>query len=188
MTSRPIIPIALWESKSRHFPILTLLVLLMQCGPMAIAGDGPWPSFTATTLSGEKIDSDKLIGQPTLLILTPSRNAAKSTREWVNMLRSKIDKSKYRVRDVLAVNLPFFMSEDDVIGKAKEKVPKRYHDQTWILNSQVMESALGVPSDSEEAVIVVLDKNGNLVSQVHGKVTTARMNEITDALQSLATD
>lgn len=49
-------------------------------------------------------------------------------------------------------------------------------------------TALGVPSDSEEAVIVVLDKNGTLVSQVHGKVTTARMSEITDALQSLATD
>jgi predicted transcriptional regulator len=80
------------------------------------------------------------------------------------------------------------MSEEDVIGRAKEQVPQRYHDQTWILNSQIMESALGVPSDSEEAVIVVLDKNGNLISQVHGKVTAARMSEITNALQSLASD
>jgi hypothetical protein len=37
-------------------------------------------------------------------------------------------------------------------------------------------------------VIIVLDTNGNLVSQVHGRVTTERMNEITDALQGLATD
>ncbi|WP_259365486.1 hypothetical protein [Colwellia sp. BRX10-3] len=103
-------------------------------------------------------------------------------------MRSKIDQSKYRVRDVLAVDLPFFMSEEDAIERAKEKVPKRYHDQTWILNSQIMEGALGVPSDSVEAVIVVLDKNGNLISQVHGRVTSARMSEITDALQSLATD
>lgn len=80
------------------------------------------------------------------------------------------------------------MSEADAIGLAKKKVPKRFHDQTWILNSQVMEGALGVPSDSDEAVIVVLDKNGNLVSQVHGMVTTARMSEITVALQSLSTD
>jgi predicted transcriptional regulator len=103
-------------------------------------------------------------------------------------LQSKIDQSKYLVRDVLAVDLPFFMSEEDAIGLAKEKVSPRYHDQTWILNSQIMEDALGVAHDSEEAVIVVLDKNGNLVSQVHGKVTTARMSEITDALQSLSTD
>jgi hypothetical protein len=165
-----------------------LFALVFLCGPPAIAGEGPWPSFTATTLSGEKVDSDKLIGQPTLLILTPSGNAAGSTREWVKTLRSKIDQSKYRVRDVLAVDLPFFMSEEDAIGKAKERVPKRYHDQTWILNSQIMEATLGVPSDSDEAVIVVLDKNGNLVSQVHGKVTTARMSQICVALQTLSTD
>ncbi len=188
MMSRTTIPIELWGSKSRRVTALTLLAMLMLCGPPAIAGDGPWPSFTATTLSGEKVHSDKLLGQPTLLILTPSRNAAESSREWVNALRSKIDERKYRVRDVLAVNLPFFMSEEDAIGPAKEKVPKRYHDQTWILNSQVMERALGVPSDSDEAVIVVLDKNGNMVSQVHGMVTTARVSEITNALQSLSTD
>lgn len=162
--------------------------MLTLCGSPVIAGDGPWPSFTATMLNGEKVDSSKLLGQPTLLILTPSRNAAESTREWVNALRSKVDQSKYRVRNLLAVDLPFFMSEEDVIGTAKEKVPKRYHDQTWILNSQVIEGALGVSSDSEEAVIVILDKNGNLVSQVHGTVTKARMSEITDALQSLSTD
>jgi predicted transcriptional regulator len=188
MTSRTTIPTALWGSISRRVPILILLVLLTQFGLPAMASDGPWPSFTAITLSGEKVHSDKLLGQPTLLILTPSRNAAESTREWVNALESKIDHSKYRVRDVLAVNLPFFMSEEDAIERAKEKIPQRYHDQTWILNSQVMEDALGVPSDSVEAVIIVLDTNGNLVSQVHGRVTTERMNEITDALQGLATD
>jgi predicted transcriptional regulator len=187
MISRTTIPLALWGSKFRHVTTLTLLALLTLCGPPAIAGSGPWPSFTATKLNGEKVHSNELLGQPTLLILTPSSNAAESTREWVNALRSKIDQSKYRVRDVLAVDLPFFMSEEDVIDKAREKVPERYYDQTWILNSQVMEGALGVPSDSEEAVIVILDTNGNLVAQVHGRVTTARMTEITDALQSLAT-
>ena len=188
MISRTTIPIALWGSKSRRVTTLTLLAMLALCGPPAIAGDGPWPSFTATALSGEKVHSDKLLGQPTLLILTPSRNAAESTREWVNELRSKIDLSKYLVRDVLAVDLPFFMSEEDAIGLAKEKVPQRYHDQTWILDAQVIEGALGVPSDSDEAVIVVLDKNGNLVSQVHGNVTTARMSQITAALQTLSID
>lgn len=188
MISRATLPIAPWGSLSRCVTTLTLLAMLTLCGARALAEDAPWPSFTATTLSGEKIHSDKLLGQPTLLILTPSRNAAESTRGWVNALRSKIDQSKYRVRDVLAVNLPFFMSEEDAIGRAKEKVPKRYHDQTWILNSQVMEGALGVPSDSEEAVIVVLDKNGKLVWQVHGLVTAARMSEIVVALQSLSTD
>jgi len=38
------------------------------------------PSFEATTLSGEKVTDAKLIGQPTILIVTPSKAAAE-TRE-----------------------------------------------------------------------------------------------------------
>ena len=186
--SRPTIPAALCGSISRRVTTLTLLAVLTLCGPAAFAGDGPWPSFMATTLSGEKVDSNKLIGQPTLLILTPSRDAAESTREWVKTLRPLIDERHYRVRDVLAVDLPFFMQEEDAIGLAKENIPKGYHDQTWILDSQAMEIALGVPADSEIAVIVVLDMNGNLISQVHGIVTPERVAVIINALQTLSTD
>jgi hypothetical protein len=79
MIPRITIPIALWCSKSRRVITQPLLVILMLCGTSAIAGDGRWPSFTATMLSREIVHSDKLLGQPTLLILTPSRNAAEST-------------------------------------------------------------------------------------------------------------
>lgn len=188
MISMTTMRIASFHSATLRITALTLIAMLALYRLPAIAGSVPWPSFTATMLSGDKVDSDKLLGQPTLLILTPSRDAAESTREWANTLRSKIDQSKYRIRDVLAVDLPFFMSEEDAIGVAKKKVPQRYHDQTWILNSQVMEAALEVPSDSDEAVIIVLDKNGHLISQVHGKVTTLRMSEITNALQSLSSE
>ncbi|MFT7524993.1 MAG: hypothetical protein ACI9LY_000125 [Arenicella sp.] len=90
MISRTTIPIALWSSKSRRVATLSLLALLTLCGPPTIAGDVPW----ATTFSGEKVRGDKLLGQPTLLILTPYRNAAEPTREWVTTLRSKINQSK----------------------------------------------------------------------------------------------
>lgn len=100
-------------------------------------------------------------------------------------LRSEIDESEYRIRDLLAVDLPFFISNEDAIGRAKEKVPARYHDQTWILNAQIMENALDVPPDSDEAVIIVLDKSGNILTQVHGPLTSARMEAITMALEQL---
>jgi predicted transcriptional regulator len=183
--TRMMMPITPLRSIFLRIPMLSLILVLILYGLPAIAEDKLWPSFTATMLSGEKVDSGKLLGQPTLLILTPSRDAAQSIRKWVETLRSEIDQSKYRVRDVLAVDLPFFMSEEDAISMAKKKVPQRYHDQTWILNSQIMENALDVPSDSDEAVIIVLDKQGHLVSQVHGKVTPLRMSKVTGALQSL---
>ena len=106
------------------------------------------PSFKATSLTGESITSEKLIGQPTILIVTPSKDAASDTRKWANALRRNIDQKAYRIRDVLAIDLPFFMSEADAIGRAKAKIPKRYHDQTWILAEPQLERALGIPTDA----------------------------------------
>ena len=74
-------PITRWDSRSRLVAILTLVTALVLSGRPLIGADAPWSSFMATTLSGEKINSEKLLGQPTLLIVTPSRNAAESTRE-----------------------------------------------------------------------------------------------------------
>lgn len=96
MISRITTPIAPSSSKSRRVTTLILFAMLTLCGQPAIAGHAPWPSFTATTLKGEKIDSEKLLGQPTLLILKPSREAAESTREWANASRAKIVESEYR--------------------------------------------------------------------------------------------
>jgi len=49
----------------------------------------PWESFTATTLTYEKVDSSRLLGQPTLLIITPSKAAADSTKAWTNALERR---------------------------------------------------------------------------------------------------
>jgi hypothetical protein len=96
------------------------------------APNSPIPLFEATTLSGEKVTDAKLIGQQTILIVTPSKAAAEDTRKWANALRENLDQKSIRIRDVLAIDLPVFMSEADAIGIAKEKIPARYHDQTWI--------------------------------------------------------
>jgi hypothetical protein len=86
------------------------------------APNSPIPSFEATTLSGEKVTDAKLIGQPTILIVTPSKAAAEDTRKWANALRENLDQKSIRVHDMLAIDLPFFMSEDDAIGIAKKKI------------------------------------------------------------------
>ena len=107
----------------------------------------PWPFFKATTLLGNSVDSDILVGHPTLLIVTPSREAAEATREWVKALREKIDQDQYFVRDVLAVDLPFFLSEEDAIKRAKDVVPKRYHEIFYLfgmLNSRPSHRLIGL--------------------------------------------
>lgn len=142
------------------------------------------PSFSATALSGRKVTDADLVGQRTVLILTPSKKAASDTRMWAKALRDEFDRT-VRVRDVLAIDLPFFMSESDAIGHAKEKIPARYYDQTWLMSNEVLESALGVPASSREAFVFVFDAKGRVAARVHGNPTPERVGEVRSALQSL---
>lgn len=160
------------------------VVLLMVSSALAQTGASPIPNFTATALSGNKVTADKLIGQPTVLIVTPSKEAAGDTRLWAKALRKNIDQHAIRVRDVLAIDLPFFMSESDAIGRAKQKIPARYYDQTWILAEADLEQALNIPSNSPKAFVIVLNAKGKIVARVEGEPNETRMNEVRSAIQS----
>ncbi|MCJ7592590.1 MAG: hypothetical protein MUO51_14690 [Woeseiaceae bacterium] len=149
------------------------------------APNSPIPAFEATALSGEKITDAKLIGQPTILIVTPSKAAAKDTRKWVNALRENLDPKSIRIRDVLAIDLPFFMSEADAIGRAKEEIPARYYDQTWILNEPILEKALNIPRESASAYVIVLDSEGQIIARVSGAPTEQRVSQVMSAVRSM---
>ncbi|MBA2721590.1 MAG: hypothetical protein H0U56_01575 [Methylibium sp.] len=161
------------------------VALLGASSAFAQTAASPIPSFTATALSGKKVTADKLIGQPTILIVTPSKEAAEDTRLWAKALRKNIDQQAIRVRDVLAIDLPFFMSESDAIGRAKKKIPARYYDQTWILAETDLEKALNIPTNSRKAFVIVLDAEGKIVARVEGEPTEARLNEVQSAVQSI---
>ena len=175
---------------SRHAKALKTIAIpiafsLCGAGAFAQTAASPIPSFKATSLSGKTVSSDKLIGQPTILIVTPSKDAAKDTRQWVNTLRKNIDQKAYRIRDVLAIDLPFFMSEADAIGRAKEKIPKRYYDQTWIFAETDLEKALDIPTDSHKAFVLVLDAQGKVAARVEGAPNEAKMSELQSALRAM---
>ncbi|SHM13059.1 hypothetical protein [Vreelandella subglaciescola] len=163
-----------------------VLTLVMQASLLTSAGGAdtevPWESFTATTLTYEKVDSSLLLGQPTLLIITPSRAAGDSTKAWTQALRKTLDVKALRIRAVLTIDLPFFMSEEDAIGLAREAVPERYYDQTWILDSQLMEEALDIPAASKLAAVLILDASGTIIARVHGRLTDQRLEVIVRAV------
>ena len=149
------------------------------------APNSPIPSFEATTLSGEKVTDAKLIGQPTILIVTPSKAAAEDTRKWANALRENLDQKSIRIRDVLAIDLPFFMSEADAIGIAKEKIPARYHDQTWIFAETRLETALNIPTGSASAYVIILNSEGQIIARVSGHPTVQRVSQVESAVRSM---
>lgn len=164
--------------------ITLTLALLLPVNVWAQLSNSPIPDFTATALTGEKVSAAQLIGQPTILIVTPSTDAAKHTRLWAKALRKNIDQTRVRIRDVLAIDLPFFMSEEDAIGRAKEKIPLRYQDQTWILNEASLESALNIPRDSAKAFVFVLDAQGSIIARVEGAPGEVKIREVEMAVRS----
>lgn len=162
---------------------------LLSASIAAAAGaQGSLPEFDATSLTGERVTERALIGQPTILVVTPSRDAAADTKAWGKALRKNVDASRVRVRDVLSIDLPFFMSERDALGRARDRIPKRYHDQTWLLGEPVLERALNVPRNSEYAYVFVLDEHGRIVSQTHGKATEHRIDRIVSAIERVLSE
>jgi bifunctional pyridoxal-dependent enzyme with beta-cystathionase and maltose regulon repressor activities len=131
------------------------------------------------------VTEEKLIGQPTVLIVTPSKAAAEETRQWVQALRKNINQQKIMVRDILAIDLPFFMSEKDALGRAREKIPKQYHDQTYLLAESGLEQAFNIPRSSEDAFVLVLNAEGKETARVKGEPTRQRINEIESAVASI---
>ncbi len=142
------------------------------------------PAFDATSLTGQSIHRADLLGQPTVLIVTPGRDAAPSTRAWAKALRSGLGKD-VRMRDVLAVDLPFFMDEHDAISRAKAKIPKRYYDQTWLTSKDTLTTALGVGSDAAQAQVFVLDAQGRVAAHVGGDPTAEHLDQLRSALRAL---
>jgi hypothetical protein len=179
--------VAISPQSKKENPLKTVITLafalLAPVGAWAQLSNSPIPDFTATVLTGEKVSAAQLIGQPTILIVTPSKDAAKHTRMWAEALRLNIDQSAVRIRDVLAIDLPFFMSEEDAIGRAKEKIPARYHDQTWILSESSLESALQIPRDSASAFVFVLDTQGKVIARVEGAPNKVKLSEVEMAVR-----
>lgn len=169
-----------------NLPLRSALgILCLALGAPAFAAPGVLSKFDATSLTGEKVTEDKLLGQPTVLIVTPSRDAAEETRKWAQALMGRIDPGKVRVRDVIALDLPFFMSESDALGRARDKIPQRYHDMTWLSNEPTIERAFDIPRSSGEAFVLVLGADGQVRARVTGAPTGSRVDEIVSAVQAL---
>lgn len=164
--------------------LLAFATFLIAHAAHATLSGSPIPAFEATSLTGKTVSSQQLIGQPTILIVTPSKDAAADTRMWAEALRKNLDQKTIRIRDVIAVDLPFFMSERDAIGRAKDKIPARYYDQTWLTSGTKFETALDIPTGSDSAFVFVLDSQGKILARVEGEPTAQRVDEIKSAVQN----
>lgn len=167
--------------------LFLISIVILQLMPVALtfADEKSLPSFQATSLNGDVVTSQSLIGQAAVLIVTPSRGAAADTRMWVKALRDKIDLNSIKVRDILCIDLPFFITEEDAIDRARQKIPSRFHDQTWLLDESILETSLGIPTDSNKAIILVLDSQSEITARVKGEPSEQSIEQIAMAVQNV---
>lgn len=142
-------------------------------------------AFTATALTGETVTERQLLGRPFILIVTPSKAAAADTRLWVQALRKNLDTRKIVIRDIVAVDLPFFMSEQEALRQAREKIPQQYHDQTYLLAEGDLETSLYIPPSSKDAYVFVCNAQGQVMARVSGQPTEASVRAVETAANPL---
>jgi len=162
-----------------HAALLFLVALA------ATSSATPWQPFDAINLNGENVSSQELIGQPTVLILTPSQDAATSTERWADSLSAHIGDSEALIRCVVTMKLPFFLSADDVLDRAQDKVASRYHGMTWLLESTSFDRSLGVKPDSSTTCVALLDSTGNLVYRIHGAPSKRNIRQLLTNLEAI---
>lgn len=142
------------------------------------------PDFEAKALSGQTMHRRDLVGTPTILIVNPSEEAGEEAKAWAYGIRDELGPD-VRQRTIIAVDVPFFVTEFVAIGKAQSQVEKRYWNRTWLLRNTEFEESLGIPSKSADPHVFVLDARGRIAAHVQGELGADKMLRLQTAFDAL---
>lgn len=140
------------------------------------------PRFKATALSGERKTEKDVLGQQTVLVITPTRGAARECKHWGETLERMLP-ARIALWALLALERPFFVPDKYVLRKAQEKVPSNLWDRTWLVTHGNVEKHLGVPSQAEEPYVFAVSSEGRIVARARGTVTPEKIDGIARALR-----
>jgi hypothetical protein len=153
----------------------------------AVAGNrGSLPRFKARALSGVPKTEQDVLGQPAVLVITPTKHAAVACKAWGDKLQKSLP-SNVGLWALLALDIPFLVPHEYAVRKAQEKVPPPLWDRTWLLTGGGMDKKLGVPSEAGEPYVFAVDATGKVVAKARGAVTEEKIDRIAEALEAAKT-
>lgn len=140
------------------------------------------PDITVQDVTGEPQRLRALIegGERTLLVAIMDRDAEPKMRAWFEAADEKAPATIQRI-SVLALDLPFFVSDDYARSTARDKVPKRYWHETLMGTDGKLARLLGLGA-GETPWVFVIDGEGKVLARLHGNVKDPKAREIWDAL------
>lgn len=163
------------------------LALLAAWPAWTRAAGAPFPAFRGSSLTGAPVSTADLAGRRAILIVTPSRKAARDTLLWAQALAKRIDQRAVPVRGILAIDRPFFMSRDAMLARARKTIPGPYHGRTWIADDAGVKRSLNIPAGTEHAYVFVLDASGNIVRRIEGRPGQASLAAVEQSLGAART-
>ncbi|EPX58970.1 hypothetical protein D187_003347 [Cystobacter fuscus DSM 2262] len=158
-------------------------VLLPSLAPAALPIGQELPFFVGTDLTGTQRRSSELTRQPSVVIAATSRAASGEAHSWARALIERYGNNIPLVT-LIAIDLPFFISDDLARGKAREKIPHEYWEQTWLGGEGDIQRALQLEPDSEVPYVFTLDSQGRISAAVHGPVGAPESSRIWQEIQA----
>ncbi len=162
---------------SFYYGLSTLLRAASASGPLFL-------SLSGQSLSGRPISRKDLLGQPTLVVLTPSRKDRKLSGRWFKIL-SETFSSNVRIRDIVLIDPPFFMSEQEFVARARKAVPRKHWDETWLVPDVRQGENNDLSEQSEKTYVYVLDSEGDVIARVGGEPSEEKIEKIKHTLLSI---
>ncbi|XXF79918.1 hypothetical protein P2318_09270 [Myxococcaceae bacterium GXIMD 01537] len=158
------------------------VALLLASGAWALPRPGQTlPPFAAKDLEGGEHESSEIRGHRTLVIAITDSEAGDAMQRWFDAADAKLGRGAYPSTALISLKLPFFVSTGAARGRAKERVPQQFWDDTWLDKNGGMARVLGLP-ESNEPFALVVDAQGRVVASAHGPPSGADAGAIWAAM------
>ena len=139
-----------------------------------------FPSFTSTDLHGREVTTREWLRGRSLLVVTTDREGSERSRAWLEAAVQRAPPA-LRLRSIVSLHLPFFVSVGMARGQARMQVPRAAWGDTLLDVRGQSAQALRLTT-SREPYVFVIDADGRVVASVHGPVDAPRSRSIWEAL------
>lgn len=143
----------------------------------AFAADA-FPRITGQTFGERAVTiPDAFKGKPTVLVITFTRAAQEQARAWTDKIKQKsIGVPTYQVLELEDVPRLF---RGFVRGSIRKSIPKESQDNFVLLfeGEDALKKSAGFQT-SDDAYVLLLDANGNVIWREHGPVDEKKLSEL----------
>jgi hypothetical protein len=139
------------------------------------------PSFDVEDLNGRSHSSREFAQRPTVVVVCTSADASSAANAWLQQAKNRAH-GQVRVVTLVALRLPFFVSQGMVRGRARPQVNQQEWGNTWIDIHGSVQNALGLSDGSATPYVFTVDSTGHVVASVHAPVNHPAANAIMSAI------